>query len=252
MEESRSRLQIVVLIALAAMAILFGAALIVSHLAFRGVAFSDSLLRAETSETAAVYTGKVKGQAVCIQVEPAGDNRTDVVYQAGDRPAQTYTLEYPTETPVATQSGTTVDGVRVWRDGSLLFEGGLDPDAESVFRWYSPDGTWDADMVISVSTGEDEDYGPPEYLSRDSVWSFAQGPDTSARGSVGIYLLMLLFSALVALDAAFPRVLFYMQHCCDVRDPEPSDFYLAMQRLGWVVYPVLILIGYLIGFWKIT
>lgn len=45
MEESRSRLQIVVLIALAAMAILFGAALIVSHLAFRGVAFSDSLLR---------------------------------------------------------------------------------------------------------------------------------------------------------------------------------------------------------------
>lgn len=252
MEESRSRLQIVVLIALAAMAILFGAVLIVSHLAFRGVAFSDSLLRVETSETAAVYTGKVKGQAVCIQVEPAGDNRTDVVYQTGDRPAQTYTLEYPTETPVATQSGTTVDGVRVWRDGSLLFEGGLDPDAESVFRWYSPDGTWDADVVISVSTGADEDYGPPEYLSRDSVWSFAQGPDTSARGSVGIYLLMLLFSALVALDAAFPRVLFYMQHCCDVRDPEPSDFYLAMQRLGWVVYPVLIFIGYWIGFWKIT
>ena len=59
-------------------------------------------------------------------------------------------------------------------------------------------------------------------------------------------------SALVALDAAFPRVLFYMQHCCDVRDPEPSDFYLAMQRLGWVVYPVLIFIGYWIGFWKIT
>ena len=63
---------------------------------------------------------------------------------------------------------------------------------------------------------------------------------------------MLFSSALVALDAAFPRALFYIQHCCDVRDPEPSDFYLAMQRLGWVVYPVLILIGYLIGFWKIT
>ena len=38
MEESRSRLQIMVLIGLAAMAILFGAALIVSHLAFRGEA----------------------------------------------------------------------------------------------------------------------------------------------------------------------------------------------------------------------
>lgn len=248
MEESRSRLQIMVLIGLAAMAILFGAALIVSHLAFRGVAFSDALLRVETSETQTVYTGKVKGEAVRIQVEPAGENRTDVVYQTGDRPAQTYTLEYPTETPVATQGGTTVDGVRVWRDGSLLFEGGLD----SLFRWYSSDGAWDMDVIISVSTGEDEDYGPPDHLSRDSVWYFAQGPDTSARGSVGIYVLMLLFSALVALDAAFPHVLFYMQHCCDVRDPEPSDFYLAMQRLGWVVYPVLILVGYLIGFWQIT
>ena len=252
MEESRSRLQIIVLIALAAMAILFGAALIVSHLAFRGVAFSDTLLRVETSETQTVYTGKVNGEMVCIQVEPTGDNRTDVVYQAGDRPAQTYTLEYPTETPVATQGGTTVDGVRVWRNGSVLFEGGVNPDAESLFRWYSLDGTLDTDMIISVSTGEEEDYGPPESLSRDSVWYFAQGPDTSARGSVGVYLLMLLFSALVALDAAFPRALFYMQHCCDVRDPEPSDFYLAMQRLGWVVYPVLILIGYLVGFWKIT
>mgnify|MGYP006865995994 FL=1 len=121
-----------------------------------------------------------------------------------------------------------------------------------MFRWYSSDGTWDADMIISFSTGADEDDGPPERLSQDSVWYFAQGPDTSARGSVGIYLLMLFSSALVALDAAFPRALFYIQHCCDVRDPEPSDFYLAMQRLGWVVYPVLILIGYLIGFWKIT
>ncbi|WP_308543474.1 hypothetical protein [uncultured Oscillibacter sp.] len=252
MEEPRTRLQIIVLIALAAMATLFGAALIISHCAFRGVAFSDTLLRVESSENAVAYTGEVNGITVCIQVEPAGSNRTDVVYQVGDRPAQTYTLEYPTETPVATQSGTTVDGVRIWRDGSLLFEGGLDPDAESVFRWYSSDGTWDADMVISFSTGADEDDGPPERLSQDSVWYFAQGPDTSARGSVGIYLLMLFSSALVALDAAFPRALFYIQHCCDVRDPEPSDFYLAMQRLGWVVYPVLILIGYLIGFWKIT
>ena len=118
MEEPRTRLQIIVLIALAAMATLFGAALIISHCAFRGVAFSDTLLRVESSENAVAYTGEVNGITVCIQVEPAGSNRTDVVYQVGDRPAQTYTLEYPTETPVATQSGTTVDGVRIWRDGS--------------------------------------------------------------------------------------------------------------------------------------
>ena len=58
---------------------------------------------------------------------------------------------------------------------------------------------------------------------------------------------MLLFSGLLALDAAFPLVIFHWQHMCDVKDPEPSDFYLGMQRAGWCVYPFLILIGYIIA-----
>ena len=66
MEEPRTRLQIIVLIALAAMATLFGAALIISHCAFRGVAFSDTLLRVESSENAVAYTGEVNGITVCI------------------------------------------------------------------------------------------------------------------------------------------------------------------------------------------
>ena len=47
------------------------------------------------------------------------------------------------------------------------------------------------------------------------------------------------------LDVAFPTALFYLQHCCDVRDPEPSDFYLAMQKVSWAVYPFLLLLGYI-------
>ena len=29
--------------------------------------------------------------------------------------------------------------------------------------------------------------------------------------------------------------------------PEPSDFYLSMQRIGWMAFPVLICIGYLVA-----
>lgn len=36
---------------------------------------------------------------------------------------------------------------------------------------------------------------------------------------------------------------------CDVKDPEPSDFYLGMQRAGWCIYPILLLIGYNIALW---
>ena len=58
---------------------------------------------------------------------------------------------------------------------------------------------------------------------------------------------ILLFSGLLALDAAFPLVIFHWQHMCDVKDPEPSDFYLGMQRAGWCIYPILLLIGYIIA-----
>ena len=73
---------------------------------------------------------------------------------------------------------------------------------------------------------------------------FALGPELESRGSWGMYVFMLVCTVFAALDAAFPMTMFYLQHCCDVRDPEPSDFYLACQKAGWVVFPLLLLGGY--------
>lgn len=74
---------------------------------------------------------------------------------------------------------------------------------------------------------------------------FASGPELTTRGSWMLYFVMVFFSGLLALDAAFPLTLFRLRYCCDVRDPEPSDFYLITQRIGWVVCFVLILFGYI-------
>ena len=48
-------------------------------------------------------------------------------------------------------------------------------------------------------------------------------------------------------DVACPLVLFKLQHMLDVRDPEPTEFYLAMQRVGWLLYPCLLLAGYILS-----
>lgn len=74
---------------------------------------------------------------------------------------------------------------------------------------------------------------------------FAQGPELTARGSWALYALMVFLTLLAMLAVAFPMTLFYWQHCCDVRDPEPSDFYLETMKIGWMLYPVLLLIGYI-------
>ena len=47
------------------------------------------------------------------------------------------------------------------------------------------------------------------------------------------------------LDVLFPTALFYINHACDVRDPEPSDFYITMQKASWAIYPCFLLGGYI-------
>ena len=243
MEEPRTRLQKIVLIALAAMAVIFTVQMFISHLFFRGVQFQDTLLRAEETAEGAVYTGKAYGLPVSIRVTPGDGNVTEIDYQVGMDFHETYVMEYPTEETVAAESGRSVPGIRIWKNGELLFEGGRAENQE--YGWYDADGQWDPGITVSVTYPGAEP--EPESLSRGQIFSFATGPEFTARGNVGLYAMMLLFSALVAVDAAWPRVLFYLRNCCDVRDPEPSDFYLSMQRIGWMAFPVLICIGYLVA-----
>ena len=243
MEAPMTRLQKIVLMALAAMAVIFTAQMFISHLCFQGVQFQDTLLRAEETAEGAVYTGKAWGLPVRIRVTPGDGNVTEVDYQVGEDFHETYLMEYPTEETVAAEDGYSVPGIRIWKNGDLFFEGGRAENQE--YGWYDADGQWDPGITVSVTYPGAEP--EPEGLSRGQIFAFAQGPELTARGNVGLYAMMLLLSALVAVDAACPKALFYLRHCCDVRDPEPSDFYLSMQRIGWVVYPVLIGIGYLVA-----
>lgn len=56
-----------------------------------------------------------------------------------------------------------------------------------------------------------------------------------------------MLAGLLSLTVAFPMAWFKLNRFLSVRDPEPSDFYLAMMKVEWVLVPVLLLIGYLWG-----
>ena len=242
--EERSKLQKAVLISVAAMAVLFGILTLLSHVR-KGVEFQDGLLYRRETEDTVVYTGKLRGEQVEITVGAAGENLTEVVFQIGDRIRDVCTLETGLPPIQAEQLGP-VEHIRITKNDSLLFEGGYDPEHD--MGWYDLDGSWDP-LAMSVSYASTVGDGYWDHYETDggTILAFARGSQPVSRGSWGMYFAMLLFSALLALDAAYPLVLFHWRHMCDVRDPEPSDFYLGMQRLGWYVYPFLILIGYIIA-----
>ena len=247
MEEERTRLQKIVLLSLAAMALIFAVLLIISKLQ-PGALFSDTLLKPNETADGVTYTGKIRGEKVSISVQTESETVTVITCESENQRTDVYRMEYPLEPILAKEGfaeGKMVDGIRITKNGEVLFEGGYAQDASmSGAAWYDADGQWDPGMAVTFWDGSGEQAGPLT-LNERNVMYFASGPELTARGSWILYVMMVFFSLLVALDAAFPLTLFRLRHMCDVRDPEPSDFYLAMQRIGWVVYPVLLFIGYI-------
>ena len=243
--EKRSVLQKVVLISVAAMAVAFAILTFVFH-RLEGVKFEEGFLRvsAQADDPAAtVYAGKIQGERVKITVTDCPDEqRTAVEVQVGDRVRDECVVETGLPPIQADQLGP-VEHIRITRNGQLLFEGGY--TAEHDMGWYDLEGNWDPfTMSVSYSSTAGDDYWEHYETDRGTILSFARGPQLVSRGSWMLYFTMLLFSGLLALDAAYPLALFRCQHMCDVKDPEPSDFYLGMQRAGWCIYPILLLIGY--------
>ena len=245
--EERSKLQKAVLISMAAMVVLFGVLMVAARFQ-KGVEFEGGLLRRTETEESVIYNGKVRGEQVEITVAPSGSgNLTEVDFRIGNRIQDDCTLETGLPPIQAEQLGP-VEHIRITRNGQLLFEGGY--TAEHDMGWYDLEGNWAPFSGLEATfRTSGENYWDSYKTSAGTILAFARGPERTARGSWMLYFTMLLFSGLLALDAAYPLALFRWQHMCDVKDPEPSDFYLEMQRAGWCIYPILLLIGYNIALW---
>lgn len=237
MTEERSKMQKLLLVILAAMILLFGVLNVVS-LFRKGVVFDEHLLRIHETENATVYSGKVHREEVSVTVR---SDLQQVEYRVEDRIQDVYTVEYPLE-PIQTEF-TTLNGIRILKNDKVLFEGGYDPK-QPHFSWYDKNGEWDPGVTISFGVSSEPERAPQE-LTKSNVMYFLEGPEVVHRGSIGLYVLMVAMTLLLMLDVAHPLVLFQLQHMLDVRDPEPTEFYLGMQRVGWVIYPVLLLAGYI-------
>lgn len=237
MKEERSRMQNILLVILAAMILIFGVLNVVS-LFRKGVVFDEHLLRIRETEKSTMYSGKVHREEISITVH---SELQQVEYTVGDQIHDLYTVEYPLE-PIKTEFGT-ASGIRILKNDKVLFEGGYFPN-QDILLWVDSNGEWDAGIQISYGTYGEPEKAPRE-LTKTNVMYFLEGPEVVHRGNIGLYLLMVLFNVILMVDVSCPLVLFKLQHMLDVRDPEPSDFYLGMQRVGWVIYPFLLLAGYI-------
>ena len=75
----------------------------------------------------------------------------------------------------------------------------------------------------------------------------ALDPELTRQGNILLYLLITVLAVFNMFQICFPGLFFRLVIRWHVRDPElaePSDFYIAMERVEWVVIAIVCLVLY--------
>ena len=233
----RTRYQNIILILLAV--ITAGAlALLIYNRTQPGIQFRDGYLKQQKTAEYTVYSGRCKGEDTAIYVTEKVDG-TLVQILAG-----TYRWEYI---------------VSEWEGSPNHYSGNKpvvisDVTGNEIFRGYLTKGGFLTDEQDRFDSDNIDLYVYTEYGNKSAWDDYTPGklfvvklalePELVYRGDLGTFVMMLIATICIAIDILFPEFWFQLKHMLDVRNPEPSDFYIAMQRLGWVIWPVLLAIGY--------
>lgn len=234
-----SRYRQILLAAMAAMILGFGIATpIVCSIS--GIEYGDTLLRFREEGGTAYYEGTVDGEAAAFSVSPDGT----VEYRWGEYQYGPYQM---VEDPSAAPEDFRMTGIEIRQGDQVLFRGGFQPNSALPLYQENGEPLWDLGISVTMSggrvveAGEDgreiglrEQHEPgPAALAR-----LALAPELTHRGSVGRYLLITLLALFNIFQICCPSFFFRLSLIGRVRNveqAEPSDFYIAMEKLEWLI-----------------
>lgn len=200
-----------------------------------GLYMDSTFLKKEVDGMETYYVGKSVDGHFFIKVkgEKDKDSAVEVVYRLPNDIVREYTVVFKEAANWDAGIDTIKDHAgKVHKIGYYDRESPflMDEDGEIIFN--------DGDFLGVYINGESI-YNRYYSINLKSVADVAYGHSDTFRGKPEFFVPAILFIGVALVDMRFPLFFFYMQNILDVRKPEPSDFYLFMQRLSWVVLPVL-------------
>lgn len=203
----------------------------------KGIMVHGEFLQRQNNGIVEEYRGQVQGYDTGIVLDRSDVNNCKIRYQWKDV-VKNYFLELQ-------PSESWLQGIVIREKDKVLFDGQYNPDKnETFFRLYQDDGMPYMENMITVTVNGKQE--PADSLDVYQLTSLYAGAET-VRGN-GAYaaggIILLLFWLV---DILFPKFFFLLSHALSVRDPEPSDFYLMIQRIEWVLMPVIAVVLLLMG-----
>lgn len=219
-----------------------------------GLAYGDALLYPSTEGELQVYEGKLDGEPARFTVSPAGE----ISYQWGDYSYGPWQVRVdPAAFPetLGEHDGKYNIGLEISQGGAVLFRGGYCP-GDFLSLWdESGEPVWNT--AFSVGSGGEE---ATLYVDgREVTWEeqhepslgalarIVLAPELTHRGNVWLYLAVTLLATFNCFQICFPHFFFRLSLWSRVRnidDVEPSDWYIAMEKLEWFILAVVCLVLY--------
>ena len=219
-----------------------------------GLEYGGTLLYPRTEGETRIYEGKLDWKPVRFTVSPEGE----VIYQREDLSYGPYQVTVdPAAFPetLGEHDGTSNLGLEIRQGDEVVFRGGYCP--ERALSLWDGDGepVWDMSFSVESSGGEATLYVDGREVTREEQYApalsvlaaVALGPELTHRGSVGLYLAVTLLALVNILQICFPGFFFRLSlwgHVRNVDDAEPSDWYILLERIEWLILTLTCLVLY--------
>lgn len=199
-----------------------------------GVYFDHVFLKKEVVSCDNHYSGKGEYGRINITVKGIinKDSSADVIYKLPNNINKKYTVSFKD----ASNWELGIENIKDEK-GNIVFEGEY---RKNDFFLYDKNGEplFEVNQIMTphnVITPYNSSYEVPMKSAAD----FATFSSETIRGEYEYLMLAIVLFVLTLIDIKFPLFFFTLRHFLDVKNPEPSDLYIEIQRISWYVYPII-------------
>lgn len=200
----------------------------------KGVFYENTFLKKEVVSNNTYYTGKSMDGSIRITVEGLVNKNgsADVIYNLPNNINQKYTVNF--KIPSNWEFG--IENIKD-EEGNIVFEGIYRKDSRLLLDKHGRPIL--GDYQVRILRDGESPFKADYKVSLKNVADFATFSNETIRGKYGFLGVAIFLFALTLIDIKYPLFFFYLRNFLEVKDPEPSDFYLTMQRISWYVYPII-------------
>nr|WP_300002401.1 hypothetical protein [Tissierella sp.] len=206
----------------------------------KGIVYDDVfLVKSETSEGMSFkgksYWGDIE---LLVKGDYSKEEEVEVRYKLPNDINKIFTVEF-SKTEYSNEYMVNI----LDQDKTSIFKGAYSYNSELSYLFNEEEDLIFEDFKIY--DGDMQDYNSPyneDYeISPYAIVNLAALGDVEIKGDISLLLMAILILIITAIDIKYPLLFFRWSTFLSVKNAEPSEFYLAMQALSWVLYPIIAL-----------